>query len=161
MENITYIYGLKDPITNEIRYVGKADNPKKRYSEHLKDKTSNSHKSRWIEGLQKIGERPILVIIEEVNQNNWKEKEIEWISYGKRNWKLTNITDGGEGVVISKWVLSMRGIIEGDYMDRYSSFTEDLQKEIAHKTAIGIYKDRHNSIEKAREIARNLIDKVI
>jgi len=32
----TFIYILKDPITNEIRYVGKADNPKVRLNEHIR-----------------------------------------------------------------------------------------------------------------------------
>lgn len=34
MEKV-YIYTLEDPITSEIRYVGKANNMKDRYSNHL------------------------------------------------------------------------------------------------------------------------------
>jgi predicted GIY-YIG superfamily endonuclease len=38
----TYIYGLADPTTKEIRYVGKADDPQARLSQHLQEKGSDS-----------------------------------------------------------------------------------------------------------------------
>lgn len=52
----TYIYTLKDPITNEIRYVGKANDPNKRILDHIKEcKSSNiSHKISWIKSLLNI-----------------------------------------------------------------------------------------------------------
>jgi hypothetical protein len=43
MSNLTFIYALCDPRTLEVRYVGKADNPYKRYCRHLIDK-ENTHK---------------------------------------------------------------------------------------------------------------------
>jgi excinuclease UvrABC nuclease subunit len=32
---IVYIYALKNPITDEIRYIGKAKDPKKRLKRHF------------------------------------------------------------------------------------------------------------------------------
>ena len=35
MQQTTFIYTLTDPITNEVRYVGKANNLQARYIEHM------------------------------------------------------------------------------------------------------------------------------
>ncbi len=43
-----YIYTLSDPNTNEVRYVGKTINIKRRYKQHLYDKRQTSHKNSWI-----------------------------------------------------------------------------------------------------------------
>jgi|688.fasta_scaffold328022_4 predicted GIY-YIG superfamily endonuclease len=40
------IYFLKDPNTNEIRYVGLSSNVEKRYNEHIKD-NKDCYKSRY------------------------------------------------------------------------------------------------------------------
>ena len=38
---IEYIYALVDPITKDVKYVGKSKKPKSRYTQHIKklDKT--------------------------------------------------------------------------------------------------------------------------
>jgi len=100
MNKTTYIYVLKDPDTKEVRYVGKANNPKKRFSKHIRDSeknNSNSHKENWIRKLLLKNKKPILEIIDVVEYSVWKEKEIEWICRFKtKGVKLTNSTDGGD-----------------------------------------------------------------
>lgn len=91
---IHYIYTLSDPDTNEVRYVGKTINTKRRYKQHLYDKRQTSHKHSWITSLKKIGLKPIMIIIEECSSDNWEEREIYWIS--KYN-NLTNNKLGGNG----------------------------------------------------------------
>lgn len=40
-----YIYTLEDPITSEIRYVGKANNMESRFKNHLNSsRDKNTHK---------------------------------------------------------------------------------------------------------------------
>ena len=99
MENInyTYIYALIDPRTDEIRYIGKADDPFKRLKGHLKFSRlgCNSHKNNWIKSLIKIGLIPALKILEKVPYSEWEQKEQHYIKLFKSN--LTNLTDGGEG----------------------------------------------------------------
>lgn len=94
-----YIYGLRDPETHLIRYIGKAENPKARLSGHLRDK-ANCHRVHWIQGLLARGLKPEVVIIEKIEGEwPWQESERHWIDYGRRNgWDLTNNTDGGDGV---------------------------------------------------------------
>ncbi len=104
-----YIYSLKDPISNEIRYIGKTTNIKNRLNAHLtRSKNNKYHSARWVKSLLNKGQRPILEVVEECTEDNWKEREIFWIKYYREKFDLTNILDGGEGGFIntrlgSKW----------------------------------------------------------
>lgn len=94
-----YIYGLCDPQTSALRYVGAAVNPKERFRLHLVKK-ERTHKSTWIQSLQRKGLKPELFIIEEVSNDIWKREERFWIAYFKSiGADLTNATDGGDGVL--------------------------------------------------------------
>lgn len=86
-----YIYTLSHPITNEVRYVGKTINIKRRYKQHLYDKRG-SHKSNWVQSIRKQNLKPILTILEECN-DNWQNREIYWISQFDN---LTNFLSGGQ-----------------------------------------------------------------
>ena len=100
----TCIYGLVDPNSGEIRYVGKTSvEPEKRLYQHLKasrHNTTGSHLLNWLNTLTRDGKKPSICILEYVSQDDdWREKERSWISYGRSSdWSLTNTTDGGEGL---------------------------------------------------------------
>ena len=96
---MVHIYALCDPKTNQIRYIGKSQRVKERYSNHLNDK-SKTHKVNWINSLKNKGLKPTLIILEELEDNqDWKEREMFWINQGRLNgWDLVNSTDGGDGV---------------------------------------------------------------
>lgn len=93
-----YIYGLKDPRNNEIRYVGKSINPTLRYSEHIHEKKTNKEKMEWLKDLSDNGAKPELVILETIGEDvDWQEREKYWIAFGyESNWRLTNIASGGK-----------------------------------------------------------------
>lgn len=93
--NTTFIYGLKDPNTLQIRYVGKSNNPESRLKKHIKDaeNAKKVHRLCWIKGLLERQQRPLLEIIEEVDVNIWGEREDFWI---KSFPNLTNMIDGGK-----------------------------------------------------------------
>lgn len=97
----TYIYALIDPRTNEIRYIGKALNTRKRYNSHICGSKSNkTHKDKWINNLLSCEKKPILEVLETCNEENCAEKEQYWIKYYReQGCDLTNLTDGGEGSV--------------------------------------------------------------
>lgn len=105
MENlstrITYIYGLYEVgKEDEIRYVGKSDNPRKRFNNHIKQMKyeKNTYKNNWINSVYNRNSKVEMVILEIVDYNIWQEKEIYWISKMKRiGNKLTNLTIGGDG----------------------------------------------------------------
>lgn len=95
----TYIYALIDPRNGHIKYIGKANVPSQRFKGHLiKAKSGyNLHVCVWIRGILKMGELPILEIIDEVPISEWEFWEIHYISLFKSwGYKLTNMSDGGE-----------------------------------------------------------------
>lgn len=92
----TFIYTLTDPRTNQIRYVGKSVNLRGRIDGHMYNK-KKTHCSCWIQSLMKLGEKPILDIIDCV-ENDWQFWEQHYISLFKTwGFDLTNHTNGGEG----------------------------------------------------------------
>lgn len=101
------IYGLKDPNTNEIKYIGKTElTLKKRLYYHIWSlkKCSNKHKINWFKKLLKENKKPIIFLIEEVDFDLWKDREKFWISeMRKEGCKLVNYADGGEGYT-SEWL---------------------------------------------------------
>lgn len=93
------IYGLVDPRTLLVRYIGLSSHglarpAKHRYAASLRRK---SHKNHWIKALRAEGLDYIIVVLEESPQD-LNATEIWWIAYGRAcGWPLTNLTDGGEG----------------------------------------------------------------
>lgn len=96
---VTYIYALVDPRTDEIRYVGKSDNPERRLFEHLSEsKKADNHKDRWIRQLRRNKLVPRVVTIDIVADKEWEKKERGWIAFFRKSGiRLTNSTDGGNG----------------------------------------------------------------
>lgn len=90
-----YIYSLSDPITNEVRYIGKTIRIKKRYKEHIyKARLPKTHRDFWILKLLNMELKPTMSILEECNEENWGSREQYYISIHSN---LTNLTLGGEG----------------------------------------------------------------
>mgnify|MGYP003338373331 CR=1 FL=1 len=79
MENTiqkVWIYALKDPRDNEIKYVGKSNNPEKRLKGHIyKAKYEHTRKGNWIKKLIKLKLLPILEILKETNEDEYQEWE--------------------------------------------------------------------------------------
>jgi hypothetical protein len=86
-----YIYGLVDPETREICYVGKTHNVRKRLRDHI-ERSKVVAVSEWIENLEMRGFSPLVVILEKVEDvDKVKICEQWWISHGLRlEWPLIN-----------------------------------------------------------------------
>ena len=96
MKNETFIYKISDEKGN-VRYIGKSNNPRRRLYQHINEK-SNKHKYNWLQSIIKRGENPIVEIVEKVDVENWKEREIFWIEkFKKDGCNLLNMTTGGDG----------------------------------------------------------------
>lgn len=93
-----FIYGLIDPKTNELRYIGKSINPKVRLRKHISERNNHdSYKDRWVRKIYNSGFKPELIIIDEVLKSEWQFWEQHYIAYYKMlGSKLTNGTIGGD-----------------------------------------------------------------
>ncbi len=99
----TYIYALYDPEREqEIKYVGKADDPIKRLDGHITEtiKTPElSDKTLWIDSLLKQKKRPGVKIVEKVEyvyDLEWGDVEYRHImDFRYKGHNLTNIESGG------------------------------------------------------------------
>lgn len=96
------IYGLKDPKTGQVRYVGKSSSGMKRPSEHFRAHKLHKkcHKSSWIKSLAVQGLQPEIIVLETLDSKDaLSDAEMKWIAHLKaQGHPLTNHTVGGEGV---------------------------------------------------------------
>lgn len=77
-----YIYTLSDPISDEIKYIGKTKNIKDRLTRHLSPSNLENKwtsKTKWIIWLKERGLKPKIEIIDEGYIDNINELEIYWI----------------------------------------------------------------------------------
>lgn len=95
----TYIYTLSHPITNEVHYVGKSTNHKKRFTDHIYEARKGRKQAKlykWIRSLLANDLMPIMNIINEVQTTEWEEAEIAAIEQHKKlGCNLLNMTEGG------------------------------------------------------------------
>lgn len=89
------IYCLIDPETKRPRYIGKANDYKKRLQTHLQDsKRRKTPVYCWIRKLKKKGLIPEIILIEQTT--DWVEAEVRIIKeYREKYPDLLNLADGG------------------------------------------------------------------
>lgn len=130
--SIVYIYGLIDPrndITIEnVRYVGKTKRKVwSRLCKHVQDsKTGIAPIHKWIRKIKNDGYRPIYIILEECDENSWKDAERRYISLLKKSNRLLNVSDGGEmeGNHYHPSIELFSYDENGEFLKKYSSMTE-------------------------------------
>lgn len=126
------IYGLRDPRTNEIRYVGQTRRGLKRPRQHLKSSNINfnNHLKNWVSELERANLAPEIHIFEELNgPENLSSEEMLCIARFKRSGKkLTNCTEGGEGSRSRK--------LSPETKMRLSQALKGKRKSQAHKDAL-------------------------
>lgn len=99
----SYIYALCCPDTQEIRYIGKANDPQIRLRKHLQAaRNPENYAQRWMAKLMRSGKKPALIYLRRVlSHENWQEIERAEIAKGfAEGLRLTNTSAGGEGVLV-------------------------------------------------------------
>lgn len=97
--DIIYVYGLIDPITQELRYIGITVNPAVRYYDHIRKarlRLEKTYKSNWVAGLLEKGLVPEMYIIDIQPKATLEFWEQHYISYYRAiGCRLTNMALGG------------------------------------------------------------------
>lgn len=141
-DDVYYIYGLVDPRTDKVRYVGKSYNIKRRCTDHVYEAAHpefseypESHKNRWIRQLISLDIKPIVKLLEETTYGESDRREQYWVKfYGRKN--LTNQNDGG----------SKLEYFQNVSIYDYSRIKEDRNRIIAQLSAI-LKKNMYNSLK--------------
>jgi len=117
-----------EQILENVRYVGKTKRPVwKRLCKHVQDsKTGIAPIHKWIRKLKLDNQRPVYIILEECNENTWKEAERKYITLLRKSNRLLNVTDGGEteGNYYHPSIELYCYDENGDFLKKYSSMTE-------------------------------------
>lgn len=137
--NTTFLYTLNCPLTGEIRYLGKSDNPFKRFKAHLSQAVrGKTYKNNWILGLQAQELKPWMELLDEVPIAEWQFWEQEYIRvFSAINVRLTNGTAGGEGLVGLKFSAQHRANLSASKRgENHHFFGKTLTAE--HRARIGL-----------------------
>jgi|NOAtaT_6_FD_contig_121_457064_length_3462_multi_3_in_0_out_0_3 hypothetical protein len=97
------IYGLVDPETDELRYIGKSITGMNRPKKHFYPSTLKSertYKNKWVNSvLKRCGKLPkVAILAEGTDEVSLNKLEIEFIAHARSlGIRLTNIQNGGDG----------------------------------------------------------------
>lgn len=90
------IYGLIDPRTGGVRYVGKANSPEQRLRSHIRDaRRRNSPVHCWIRKLAENGQRPAITVLEWAD-GDWRAAERRLIAQFRAAGPMLNVANGGD-----------------------------------------------------------------
>lgn len=95
-----YIYALRDPVTHQMRYVGKTTNLKRRWHDHVHLRaTDHSYRANWLRSLLAAGKRPKMMLLDTLSDHDdWELREQRWVrTLRAYDQPITNLAIGGEG----------------------------------------------------------------
>jgi group I intron endonuclease len=130
-----YIYGLVDPRTDEIRYIGQTLDLDRRFKEHVGGRVvKNTPKHNWIKQLMGLDLLPEIVVLEECDKDMLDEREAFWI----RNIpNLKNLRPGGSSYEGHSKEIRERISKSGENHPNYGkSLSEEVRRKIS-KTLTG------------------------
>lgn len=101
---MTYIYCLICPLDGQMKYIRKANQPSRRAKDHMFDiRGMTPEKIEWVGQMRKHKKKPILEILDEVEEETWQFWEGWWMEYFKGvGIKLINSNRAGNGLGIKR-----------------------------------------------------------
>lgn len=94
---MTAIYALTDPRDGEVRYIGKANDARKRLRGHLRDaRRRRTPVYNWINKLARLGLEPGMTVLVECDPECWKDEERRLIAEHRASGRLLNVAEGGD-----------------------------------------------------------------
>ena len=151
------IYALKDPISNEIRYVGKSTSGLKRPKIHLMPSSYNSlskkhfHVYCWIRGLIEKNLKPEIIVLKACDSDNLNSEEVRFIDFYKsEGCNLTNLVNGGNGMLGLKHTQEAKDKISKKLTGRVRS-KEEIEKQSKSISGKNHWNYGKKASEKTRE----------
>lgn len=153
------IYGLFEPESGELRYIGRSSSGLKRARAHATPTSLklDDHCHRWVKTLVEKGMRPEVDVLEtwsgSGDANEWlNEAEIFWIAYWRSlGANLTNLTDGGYGTSGRKWTSEQTDVMRQKMIGKNVEKVRSQEtRELIRKANLG-KKMSSESIEKTRQ----------
>lgn len=96
MRNNFYVYAHLCPDTDEVRYIGKGTGGR---SNIIKSYKRFGYHKNWLIGLETQNKKPkVKILCSNLSEDKAYLLEIELIKHYKRFNKLTNLTNGGDGI---------------------------------------------------------------
>lgn len=97
-DGVVYIYALHDPVSGELRYIGKTVDPRARLGQHIRgvDRGRATHVKLWVKGLLARGLQPLMRVVEACCPVTWQDRERACIAEHRgAGARLTNTAAGG------------------------------------------------------------------
>lgn len=95
MSDVIEIYGLYDPDSGALRYVGKAKNSNERLKRHIGERNKGRPVNNWIRKMLADGKTPRVEVLEIVPIEQWEDAERRLIAHYRLTCDLLNLADGG------------------------------------------------------------------
>lgn len=93
----TAIYAISD-CSGVVRYIGKANNPRKRWFQHRADRHRRRYPvQHWLYRELDAGRTVNFTVLEWVPDTDWEQAERRLIAAHRNSGKLLNISAGGTG----------------------------------------------------------------
>lgn len=147
------IYGLVDPRDGSLRYIGKSSQGLLRAREHNYPSYLDVDKTycgNWIRKLQKLKLKYTWVVIQEFEDADiLSQAEIHWISYYRSiGFRLTNMTNGGEG--------SVDYVTSQETKAKISTALKGRVRSMSHSSAISAAKMGKSNGKHSEEHRKNI-----
>lgn len=95
MRATSWIYAMKEPDSDEVRYVGASVKPLVRFRDHLSAHSYGAKAVRqWVAALKERGLEPELVLLEEVEGQNMNGHRPPEIAEAEDRWIVRLIDEG-------------------------------------------------------------------
>lgn len=88
------IYALRDPMSGEVRYIGKARNARRRLATHLRD--ARSRRTPLYSWIRSLAVAPVIEVLACSIDQRWQELERDMIAQWRQETRLLNVADGGD-----------------------------------------------------------------
>lgn len=141
MDNVYYVYEWYNIDTGEVFYIGKGKDS--RYK-------STNRRNKLFKEYYNAHNCKSRKLFEHLSEKDAFSKEKEIIKYYKENtnYKLTNLTDGGDGssglIVTEEYRNKMRNLVMGKNNPNYGhKWTKEMKQELRNKM-IGRYDGENN-----------------